>query len=85
MFAGQRMGQRSALDLFSPGSFGKRTMRKSNSVLQIGALSKLQIGALSKRTWREKEAGGPHAFEFQESNLCESVKIRGSKLCGLKT
>jgi hypothetical protein len=77
MFAGQRMGQRSALNLFSPGSFGKRTMRKCIFILSIGALS--------KRTWREKVAGGPHAFEIQESNLCESVKIRGSKLCGLKT
>jgi len=51
MFAGQRMGQRSALDLFSPGSFGKRTRRKSNSILPMGALS--------KRTWREKAPEAP--------------------------
>jgi hypothetical protein len=77
MFAGQRMGQRSALDLFSPGSFGKRTMGKSNSILPMGALS--------KRTRREKVAGCPHAFKAQESYPCESVKICGLKLCGLKT
>jgi len=77
MFAGQRMGRRSALDLFSPGSFGKRTRRKSNSILPMGALS--------KRTWREKVAGGPHAFKSQESYPCESVKIRGLKLYSLKT
>ncbi len=63
------MGQRSALDLFSPGSFGKRTMRKSYSIVSTDALS--------KRNWREKVAGGPHALEFQEWNPCESVKIRG--------
>jgi hypothetical protein len=63
------MGQRSALALFSPGSFGKRTRRKSNSILPMGALS--------KRTWREKVAGGPHAFELKESSPYESVKIRG--------
>ncbi len=69
MLAGQRMGQRFALDLFSSGLFGKRTRRKSYSIMPTGALS--------KRTWREKGAGGPHAFEFQESNPCESLKIRG--------
>jgi hypothetical protein len=77
MFAGQCMGQRSALDLISSGAFGKRTRRKSHSILPIGALS--------KRTWRDKVAGGPHAFEFKESNPCKSAMISGLKLCDLKT
>ena len=61
MFAGQRMGQRSALDLFSPGSFGKRTY------LQDGIA--FAHCAFSKRTWREKVQRGAlaHALAGKHS------------------